>query len=412
MLAAVKQNGWASDFASYELRSDREIVLTAVKQNGLALKSSDELRSDREFMLAAVKENNLTLKFASIELLSDREFMLAAEKEVVWAAKYASPKLRSDREFMLAAAKQNFRALEYSSNELRSDREFMLAAVKQNVSSLEYASDELKADLIAMRVTDASRRRTSATENVNADVSMAVQRVGDVWQVRSNGNWSELPQGLCGLLSTSYSRNPRAVVQVKDLFGQPGTFLFNLINMRVIDVSRNNATLAQRPSAAESADVSLSQLIDNFIPDFSTLTAQGAVTETITAADVVATFDPVKGKGIAVPQVFVDYINDIRALPPDTPIFEKVSVARPPNISREDLTDSYSDRLYLYVWNRVMDTAEPTAGVPGVQLRNVTFVNNPTQLRRFTATVGELDVSHPPQVGVPPPSDFGSCHAG
>ena len=44
MLAAVKQNGMALQFASTELRADKDFVLAAVKQDGRALRySSKEL---------------------------------------------------------------------------------------------------------------------------------------------------------------------------------------------------------------------------------------------------------------------------------------------------------------------------------------------------------------------------------
>ena len=66
----------------------------------------------------------------------------------------------------------------------------------------------------------------------------------------------------------------------------------------------------------------------------------------------------------------------------------------PKNVSREELGDSYSDRLYRWVWNRVMGDigAVPTPGVPRVQLRNVIFVNSPSQQQRFMAAVGVLGV--------------------
>ena len=58
MLATVKQNGFVQEYASPELRKDREIVLAAVTQKGLALKyASEELKNDRAIVLAAVKGN-------------------------------------------------------------------------------------------------------------------------------------------------------------------------------------------------------------------------------------------------------------------------------------------------------------------------------------------------------------------
>ena len=40
VLEAVKQDGYALEYASEELRGDREVVLAAVKQNGRALEQA------------------------------------------------------------------------------------------------------------------------------------------------------------------------------------------------------------------------------------------------------------------------------------------------------------------------------------------------------------------------------------
>ena len=49
---AVKSNGNALEFASNELKNNREIVLMAVKSNGHAIKFvSNELKGDREIVL-------------------------------------------------------------------------------------------------------------------------------------------------------------------------------------------------------------------------------------------------------------------------------------------------------------------------------------------------------------------------
>ena len=69
VLAAVKQNGLALDHAAVALQANREIVLVAVKQNGLALEyAAVELRADREIVLAAVLQNEESLQHASEEL--------------------------------------------------------------------------------------------------------------------------------------------------------------------------------------------------------------------------------------------------------------------------------------------------------------------------------------------------------
>ena len=49
VLRAVKQDGLALEYASYELKADRKVVLAAVKQNGDALKyAANELKADPE----------------------------------------------------------------------------------------------------------------------------------------------------------------------------------------------------------------------------------------------------------------------------------------------------------------------------------------------------------------------------
>ena len=55
-LEAVKNDGYALDYASEELKADRQIVLEVVKNKGDALEyASEELKSDKEIVLAAVK---------------------------------------------------------------------------------------------------------------------------------------------------------------------------------------------------------------------------------------------------------------------------------------------------------------------------------------------------------------------
>ena len=82
VLEAVKESGWDLKYAGEELRADKEVVMTAVKQNGYyALEhASEELRGDREVVLAAVKNNGSALEYASEELKKDPEFMKEVEQ--------------------------------------------------------------------------------------------------------------------------------------------------------------------------------------------------------------------------------------------------------------------------------------------------------------------------------------------
>jgi predicted RNA-binding protein (virulence factor B family) len=79
-LKAVKQNGDSLQYASEELKNDKEVVLEAVKQYGRSLLyASEELKNDKEFVLEVVKQNGDSLEYASEELKND--------KEVLWISK-------------------------------------------------------------------------------------------------------------------------------------------------------------------------------------------------------------------------------------------------------------------------------------------------------------------------------------
>ena len=81
-IAAVKQNGRALEFASEELRADKEVVLAAVQQDGQALwGASEELRGNRQVVLAAVQQDGSAHEYASAELQGDIEVVLAAVKQ-------------------------------------------------------------------------------------------------------------------------------------------------------------------------------------------------------------------------------------------------------------------------------------------------------------------------------------------
>ena len=147
VLAAVKQDGLVLYFVSKELKKDREIVLAAVKQDGWALlDASKELQADKEIVSAAVKQNGRALRFASKELRNDREIVLAAVQQNGLALDYASKELRNDPEIVLEAVQKNVEAFQFASEELRNDPEIVLAAVQRNGMALQFVSPELKKD--------------------------------------------------------------------------------------------------------------------------------------------------------------------------------------------------------------------------------------------------------------------------
>ena len=68
----------------FVFRRDKEAVLAAVKQNGMALEFADPaLQKDKEIVLAAVTQNGMALEFAHLDLLKDKDIILAEAR--FWA---------------------------------------------------------------------------------------------------------------------------------------------------------------------------------------------------------------------------------------------------------------------------------------------------------------------------------------
>eukprot|EP01050_Picozoa_sp_SAG11_P000376 SAG11_NODE_11_length_27870_cov_16.327428_3_plen_1940_part_00 len=201
VLAAVGQKGRALECAAEELKGIREVVLAAVGQDGRALEyATEEMRGDREVVLAAVGQDGRALEYASSQLqvahrlgvLTDnRVRVMAALRKNGSALEYAAKEMRGDRDVVLAAVGQHGRALEYAMEELRGDREVVLAAVGQNGSALEYAAEELRGnrEVVMAAVGQDGRALEYAAEELRGDrevVLAAVVQNGSAAQFASS----------------------------------------------------------------------------------------------------------------------------------------------------------------------------------------------------------------------------------
>eukprot|EP00933_Yihiella_yeosuensis_P011373 TRINITY_DN11862_c4_g1_i1.p1 TRINITY_DN11862_c4_g1~~TRINITY_DN11862_c4_g1_i1.p1 ORF type:complete len:375 (-),score=95.61 TRINITY_DN11862_c4_g1_i1:148-1272(-) len=147
VLTAVRQNGNALEFASKEFCEDKALVLDAVCQCGLALEhASEALQRDKEVVKAAVSCSWGAFRFASEELQGDRDIVLAAVLNGFQAFQFASEDLRKDREFVQNVLAAAGLCLEFAAPILQADRDIVLAAVRQDGLALEFASEELRAD--------------------------------------------------------------------------------------------------------------------------------------------------------------------------------------------------------------------------------------------------------------------------
>ncbi len=158
VLATLKKDASALQFASDALKANKAFVLMAVSLNGDVLEyASDVFKADREIVLAAVKgEFDLFSVWDWYDphwfdevlerFKDDKEVMLGAVGFAGFFIRAASIRLQSDRDIALAAVKLQYDAILHVNDKFLSDKEIILAAVNTTGRMFKYASDELKAD--------------------------------------------------------------------------------------------------------------------------------------------------------------------------------------------------------------------------------------------------------------------------
>jgi Domain of unknown function (DUF4116) len=157
-------------YASERLQKDRDVLLAiaAIESDILSHSSIPEemrqqMKSDRDFALQMIRHHDGKYKhYADIlgnfeeSIRSDREVVLEAVKVHGTALQYASIELRNDREVVLAAVNTRYpwvmdrgdplHSYRYASEALRNDPEIAMAAVKNNGCVLEYLPDSFRND--------------------------------------------------------------------------------------------------------------------------------------------------------------------------------------------------------------------------------------------------------------------------
>ena len=105
-------------------RQDEINDLEKFKKEIISL-SNEKLKVDKEVILAAVKQNGYALEYADKKLKVDKEVVLAAIKQSSYALNDADEKLKADKKFILAAVKQDVSALDYVDDSLKNDPDIL-----------------------------------------------------------------------------------------------------------------------------------------------------------------------------------------------------------------------------------------------------------------------------------------------
>lgn len=119
VLEAIKQNGLALQFVSFELQNDDELIRTALSSNFTAYEILAPDKKQNPEFANFYNENNRTF-----------EYVLSRNGMSIGEPKYATA--RNIRRFAMLAVTQNGLALQFLSSELKDDPDIVLTAVKQN----------------------------------------------------------------------------------------------------------------------------------------------------------------------------------------------------------------------------------------------------------------------------------------
>ena len=135
-------------YAQEEIKSNKEIILQAVKSSGFNIEyASESLKNDREIVMAAAQNNGGSLYYVLKEFGSDREVVLEAVRNGASIIKHLSYQMTNDREIVMEAVKNDGSALKFASESLKNDREIALFSVNCNGGNFEYLNFNFQRDI-------------------------------------------------------------------------------------------------------------------------------------------------------------------------------------------------------------------------------------------------------------------------
>jgi hypothetical protein len=157
VLEVVKNDysGEAFYYADDLLKKDRLFILEVVKNDcagGAFYFADSSLKKDRRFVLECVKEDGYVLCNADEIFRSDKEIILEALKTDGSAFEFVDDLLKKDRPFVLQCVKENGLVLEYIDKSLQHDKEIVIAAIKSNSATLDFVDKSLKNDPEIMNI--------------------------------------------------------------------------------------------------------------------------------------------------------------------------------------------------------------------------------------------------------------------
>lgn len=144
VLIAVNQVGMALQYASLELKNDKEVVEAAIENRPDAIDYVGSSQLDRSLYLKYIEKSPSSIKKASDEIRDDKEIALLLINSEPRFIEYLSPRLQDDKEIVKIAVKHHGHLLQYASSRLQDDDEIVNIAIKDNTDNYKYASKRLQ----------------------------------------------------------------------------------------------------------------------------------------------------------------------------------------------------------------------------------------------------------------------------
>lgn len=147
VMDAVRQNGMALAYANEEFKDTLGVVMSAVRNNGMALKfASKGLRNMYGVVETAVSNNGMALEFASMEMQMNKTIVSKAVLSDPKALGIVLPCFKLDDDIVKAAIKTDHAAILLADKSYRYDKTRILSVIEANPYIYEFISENSQND--------------------------------------------------------------------------------------------------------------------------------------------------------------------------------------------------------------------------------------------------------------------------
>jgi hypothetical protein len=133
VISAVSGFSLALEFASLRLRSNKEVVLTAVTSSGDALPYvADVLKDDYDVASRALSNSNVAYKYISPRLQNDESLAMLTVTRNGLTLQLMNSKMKNNVDIVTTAVLSDPSSFRYAGSELQKNKSFIISLIKQN----------------------------------------------------------------------------------------------------------------------------------------------------------------------------------------------------------------------------------------------------------------------------------------